>query len=100
MRPFTAPDGVRWGIDVPQEGVSASHAMIVFHHPGSRTARLDRYAWLTVDGPVARDVTARLDPRAVLDSLDDQQLARLFRRSMLISAADSPLHPPVTHSGV
>ncbi len=99
MRTFTSPDGVRWGVEVPTETIGGSNAMIVFHHPNGRTARRDRYAWLTVDSPVARDVTARLDPRAVLDSLDDQQLARLFRRSMLISAADSPLHPPITHAG-
>ena len=99
MRSFTSPDGVRWGVEVPKATIGASNAMIVFHHPDGRTARRDRYAWVTVDSPVARDVTARLDPGAVLDSLDDQQLARLFRRSMLISAADSPLAPPVTHLG-
>ena len=99
FRPFSSPDGVRWGVEVPKETIGASNAMVVFHHPNGRTARRDRYAWVTVDSPEARDVTARLDPREVLDSLDDQQLARLFRRSMLISAADSPLAPPVTHSG-
>ena len=99
MRTFTSPDGLRWAVEVPRETIGASNAMVIFHHPNGRTARRDRYAWLTVDGPAARDVTARLVPREVLESLDDQQLARLFRRSMLISAADSPLVPPVTHSG-
>ena len=100
MRVLTSPDGVQWVVEVPKETIGASNAMIIFHHPNGRTARRDRYAWLTVDSPVARDVTARLDPGEVLDSLDDEQLARLFRRSMLISAADSPLVPPVTHRGV
>ena len=99
MRAFTSPDGIPWGVEVPKETIGASNAMVVFHHPNGRTARRDRYAWVTVDSPAARDVTARLDPRTVLDSLDDVQLARLFRRSMLISAADSPLHPPITHAG-
>ena len=99
MRAFTSPDGVHWGVEVPQETIGASNAMVVFHHPNGRTSRQDRYAWVTVDSVAARDVTARLDPREVLDSLADEHLARLFRRSMLISAADSPLHPPITHAG-
>ena len=99
MRAFTSPDGVRWGVEVPKETVGASNAMVVFHHPNGRTARGDRYAWVLVDSQVARDVTARLDPGKVLDSLDDAQLARSFRRSMFISAGDTPLHPPITHAG-
>jgi hypothetical protein len=94
---FESPDGIRWGVEVALPG--SSNAMVIFHHPDGRTARKDRYNWYIADTPEARNVTARLRPEAVLDSLTEPQLALLFRRSMLISAADSPLSPPVTHSG-
>ena len=93
---FESSEGVRWGVAV--QAPSASNVMLVFHHPNGRTARLDRYAWYNVDQPEARDVTARLDSKAVLDSLGDEQIARLFRRSMLLSAGDSPLSFPVPHA--
>jgi hypothetical protein len=59
--------------------------MVVFRHPDGRTARLDRYAWYITRGAEAQDVTARLDRRAVLDSLGDADVQRLFRRSMPVS---------------
>ena len=96
MRVFESPDGVRWGVEVLMPG--SSNAMVVFHYPDGRTARKDRYGWYYADVPEARNVTARLKPQAVLDSLTDAQLALLFRRSMLISAADNPLNIPITHA--
>ena len=89
MRPFTAPDGTRWGMEVQLPG--ASNALIVFHHPAGRTARHDRYAWHLWQGPEARSVTANLSARQVLDSLSDAEIADLFRRSMPISAGRTPL---------
>lgn len=97
MRYFTSPDNIRWLVKARMP--SASNAMVVFHYPTGRTARLDRYAWHNSSRPEARDVTARLDTKLVLESLTDADLALLFRRSMLISAADSPLETPVTHAG-
>jgi hypothetical protein len=97
MRTFQAADGVWWGVEVVLPG--ASHAMIVFRHPNGRTSRLDRYAWRNIDGPEARDVTARLDTKKVLERLTDDDIARHFRRSMRIAAADDPLGTPVTHAG-
>jgi hypothetical protein len=97
MRVFQSPDGIRWGVEVQNPG--ASNAMVVFHHPNGRTARLDRYAWVQVGGPQAQNVTGRVDPDAVLASLSDRDLARLFRRSMRIAAAANPLNVPVTHAG-
>ncbi len=97
MRSFQAPDGARWGVDVRLP--SASHAMIVFRHPNGRTSRLDRYAWRNIDGPEARNVTARLDPKRILEGLTESDLALHFRRSMRIAAADTPLGIPVTHAG-
>ena len=78
MRNFTGPDGVRWGVEVRSPG--ASNAMVVFHHPDG--SRLNRYGWLIWHGPESRSVTARLKPAEVLKSLDDANVARLFRRSM------------------
>jgi len=66
--------------------------MVTFRHPGGETARLDRYNWFLSNGPEARSVTSRLTPAKVLDSLNDDDLARLFRRSMKISRPD-PLIP-------
>jgi hypothetical protein len=59
--------------------------MVVFRHPDGRTAQLNRYAWYITRGAEAHDVTARLDKRAVLDSLGDADIQRLFRRSMPVS---------------
>src|SRR5437764_3516447 len=39
---------------------SQSTAMVVFHHPGGLTARLDRYAWYTWSGPEARSEERRV----------------------------------------
>jgi hypothetical protein len=71
--------------------------MVIFHHPNGRTARRDRYAWYNVQGAAALNVGGRVDPRTVMDAISDEELALLFRRSMLISAADNPLGIPVTN---
>lgn len=96
MRVFQSADGVRWGVEVQSPG--ASNAMVVFHHPNGRTARFDRYAWAQLDRPEALNVTARLDPAGVLDSLTDRDLTRLFRRSMRISASATPLAASGVHA--
>lgn len=83
MVTFTGPDGTSWSVEVTNPG--ASNAMVVFRHPNGRTARLDRYAWYITRGAEAQDVTARLDRKAVLQSLTEADLRRLFRRSMPIS---------------
>jgi hypothetical protein len=63
----------------------ASNAMVVFHHPGGKTARLDRYAWDIWSGPESRSVTSRVAPEKVMQSLTDEKMAKLFRRSMPVS---------------
>lgn len=83
IRPYTAADGTVWGVEI--QSPSSSNAAVVFHHPNGKTARLDRYAWFQSDGATAADVTARLDPRQLIDQLSDADIARLFRRSMAIS---------------
>ena len=67
-------------------GPSATNAMVVFHYPDAGTTSRNRYAWWIVSGPEARDVTARLDAKTVLDSLTDDDLKALFRKSMPISS--------------
>lgn len=95
MRSFTGPDGIPWRVEVQAPG--ASNAMVVFRHPDGRTTRLDRYAWHITRGPESQDVTARLNRRAVLDSLGDADIARLFRRSMPVSTArEAPAPAPDT----
>jgi hypothetical protein len=85
MKEFVSPDGTHWAVEVRAPG--ASNAMVIFHHPDTRTSGLNRYAWYLWGGPEARDVTARLRPADVLARLDDRQIARLFRRSMPVSSA-------------
>lgn len=82
-RSFTGPDGTSWKVEIQSPG--SSNAMVLFRHPDGRTARLDRYAWYITHGAEAHDVTARLDRVAVLDSLADADVQRLFRRSMPVS---------------
>jgi len=83
IRPYAGPDGTPWGVEV--QSPSSSNAIVVFHHPNGKTARLDRYAWYQEDGARANDVTARLNPTDVLDHLQDEDLRLLFRRSMPIN---------------
>lgn len=97
MRSFTSADGMVWDVRIKATG--ASNAMLVFRHPDGRTARKDRYAWYNAPSAESRNVTTRLDPDAVLAAISDLQLTRLFRRSMLISASDTPLGIPVATRG-
>ncbi|HEX5073568.1 MAG TPA: hypothetical protein VFW03_10200 [Gemmatimonadaceae bacterium] len=88
IRAFTGPDNTTWGVEVQNPG--ASNAVVVFRHPDGRTARLDRYAWYIARGAESQNVIGRLNKRAVLDSLGDADLQRLFRRSMPVSTGRSP----------
>lgn len=83
IRPFRGPDGTNWGVEVQVPG--ASNAMIVFHHPDGKTARLDRYAWEIWNGPESRSVTSRVSADKVMQTLTDGKLRTLFRRSMPVS---------------
>ena len=92
IREFRGPDGTKWGVQVKVPG--SSNAMIVFHHPGGKTSRLDRYAWHQWHGPEARSVTGSLSKEAVMKVLTPPVLSLLFRRSMPISAGRHPLSEP------
>jgi hypothetical protein len=83
-RRYTGPDGTSWIVQVMLPG--ATNAMIVFEHPDGGTSRRDRYNWVNIAGPGARNVTSRADASAVLRELTDAQIALLFRRSMPISS--------------
>jgi len=97
MRSYESPDGTLWKVDVRIPG--SSNAMVVFRHPDGRTARNDRYNWYLATAREAKSLTEHLDSKSILATLTSEQLALLFRRSMLISAADSPLDVPVTQAG-
>ena len=92
LRLYEAPDGTHWGAEVSNPG--ASNALVTFHHPNGRTAGLDRYAWYISRGPESKSVTARLSPKDVLDGITDEELAKLFRRSMPVSRARTPYASP------
>ena len=89
MKTFRSPDGILWVVDVDLPG--SSNAMVIFRHPSGVSNRLDRYAWFISHGPEARSVTARLSPDRVIEALSEDELARLFRRSMPISRPDAVL---------
>jgi hypothetical protein len=76
-------DGTTWRVDVRNPG--ASNALVVFQHPDPRRTRESRYAHYLWRGPESQNVSGRIDPAAVLAALDDNALARLFRRSMPIA---------------
>ena len=79
MRQYQSPDGIAWKVMVKLP--SHSSAMLVFQHP---TSRLDRYAW--INSARTTDPRERLGAASVLDALSDADIARLFRRSMMVSA--------------
>ena len=87
MKTFNAPDGTTWTVDIDLPG--SSNAIVFFRHPRGRTARLDRYNWYISNGPEARSVTSHLSRDKVLQSLSDEEIARLYRRSMPISRPDA-----------
>lgn len=89
-RPFRAPDGAAWTVEVRAPG--ASNAMVVFLH-GDRTARRDRYAWWNGLGPTSADVTGRVAAADVLASLDDRALLRLWGKSMAIDSSVPRFEP-------
>lgn len=78
MRSYQSPDGIQWKVHVKLP--SHSSALLVFQHPSSK---LDRYAW--VNSAKTTDPRERLGAAAVLDALSDEEIARLFRRSMMVS---------------
>jgi len=90
MKDFRGPDGTAWRVSVSAPG--STNAMVLYRHPDASSSRLDRYAWY-VNGTENRNVTARLKPDDVLAALTDRDLARLFRRSMPVSA-DRPAPEP------
>ena len=84
-RSYTSPDGTNWTVKIMLPG--ATNAMIVFEHPDGATSRRDRYNWVNIAGPGARNVTSRAESAAVMHELTEAQIALLFRRSMPISTA-------------
>jgi hypothetical protein len=78
MRPFVAPDGATWNVDVRLP--SHSGAMLVFQHAGGQGVARDRYAW--INAQQTTDPRQRLVSKKMLDGLNDDEIARLFRRSM------------------
>lgn len=89
IRPFDGPDGTHWGVEVKVPG--ASNAMIHFHHPDGRTARLDRYAWHNWHGPESRSVTSRIPKETVMNKLTDADLKLLLRRSFPVDGLHKPI---------
>lgn len=91
---YTSPDGTTWSVVVQNPG--ASNAIIFFRHPDGHSSRLDRYNWIISQGPEARSVTSRLSPEKMLDHLNAQEIAALFRRSMPVSRPDPFNRPELT----
>lgn len=79
---YRSPDGTSWEVEI--EMPTHSGALVIFKHPDNRTGRRDRYATMNSHAPQANDPRARLEPASVLASLNERDLARLFRRSAQI----------------
>ena len=77
-RDFQTPDGINWKVFVKLP--SHSSAMLVYQHPVSK---LDRYAW--INSANTTDPRERLTAEDVMKTLSDEEIARLFRRSMMVS---------------
>jgi hypothetical protein len=77
-RPYQSPDGLTWNVLVKLP--SHSSAMLVYQHPSSR---LDRYAW--INSMQTTDPGERLSADQIMERLTDADVARLFRRSMMVS---------------
>ncbi len=82
MRLYQTPDGLTWRVLVQLP--SHSGGMLVYQHPDGQSSALDRYAW--INSAQTTDPRERLSAKSLLDSLSDADLARLFRRSMMVSA--------------
>ncbi|HZI29107.1 MAG TPA: hypothetical protein VFD64_13150 [Gemmatimonadaceae bacterium] len=82
MREYQSPDGINWKVVVQLP--SHSSAMLVYQHPDGQTSKLDRYAW--INSMQVTDPRERLKAKDVMERLTDDDLARLFRRSMMVSA--------------
>ncbi len=96
MRVWQSHEGINWVVDVDLPG--SSNAMVIFRHPGEKNGRLDKYNWFISNGPEARSVTSRLTKQKVLESLSDDDLAKLYRRAMNISRPD-PMLPKAASNG-
>jgi len=81
-REYRSPDGLTWKVLVQLP--SHSSAMLVYQHPDGQSSKLDRYAW--INSARTTDPRERLLSKDVLDALSDDEIARLFRRSMMVSA--------------
>ena len=81
MRTYESPDGIRWTVLVQLP--SHSSAMLVYQHPDGQSSKLDRYAW--INSATTTDPRERLTAKDVMDRLTDADIARLFRRSMMVS---------------
>ena len=81
-REYRSPDGLTWKVLVQLP--SHSSAMLVYQHPDGQSSKLDRYAW--INSAKTTDPRERLTAETVLEALSDDDIARLFRRSMMVSA--------------
>ena len=81
MREYQSPDGTRWKVLVKLP--SHSSAMLVYQHPDGQSSRLDRYAW--INSMQTTDPRERLSADELMKRLTDDEIARLFRRSMMVS---------------
>jgi hypothetical protein len=82
MREYKSPDGINWKVIVQLP--SHSSAMLVYQHPDGQTSKLDRYAW--INSMQVTDPRERLKAKDVMERLTEDDIARLFRRSMMVSA--------------
>lgn len=91
-RRFVDAAGTTWFAEVRLPG--ASNALVVFHdESGEQPSRYASHIWR---GPEARSVTSRVPALRVLESLTNDEIALLFRKSAPISTPRAPLNLAVS----
>ena len=89
-REYRSPDGLTWKVLVKLP--SHSSAMLAFQHPDGRSSAGDRYAWMNISSATAMNPREQLSAESLMESLTDAEIARLFRRSMVVSGNRDLVH--------
>jgi len=81
-RVYQSPDGGTWNVDVKLP--SHSSALLTFQHVGGQSVAGDRYAWINAAQATVSDPREQLSAAAILESLSDHDVERLFSKSMAV----------------
>ena len=84
IRTYRASDGTDW--EIRARLPSHSGAQILFVYRGNGTPVADRYAWVHAIGSGVHDPRSRISLKDVIRNLTEEDLGRLYERSMPVHA--------------